>query len=661
MSDHSARPTRWRVLVPPALLLAIFSAQIWVHITRTTATSDEPVHILAGYRYWQCGDFAINPEHPPLLKFLATLPLRSRQLLEPDWPCGSRASQKVEVAFAGAQLLARNGMDGILIPTRLAAASLSLLLAVLVYLLATEMFGRMVALVALAILVCEPTLIGHGSLVTTDMALTTTMLLAVSAFYYYGQRRGPARLLASGVAVGVMLAAKHSAIVMLPVLFVLMLADEVLARRGTPDAPRRAGYGVVRVGLAYCAVLLVALGILWGAYGFRYYALPGATHDTLALADLFGADRPEGAQSSSEKLIRLVHRARVFPESYTFGLADIVASGQRPMYLLGAVYPTGRWFYFPVAFTIKSSIAVLLLLPLALLTRTLYRTHPRQMLFLLLPSLAYFGVSLTAGLNIGVRHLLPVYPLFIIVAAAGACWWSRRHRWCLYGLVTLLAFHAVTALRTAPSYLGFANDLWGGTRNTYRLLSDSNADWGQNLKLVEAYVKEHDIHDCWIAAIGMADLVRPNTSCRRLPAYNWAATEQLVGLVPPVIEGTVFISGWELPPWGGREYAALAATEPVDVIGGSIPVFRGRFEVPLATALSYAARADQQLGWQRYAEALQDARTAVELGPNDPRTHWELAFTAARNGLMEEARQQVAAAKRLAHDGPAYFLSKVDG
>src|SRR5207247_1426190 len=133
-----------------------------------SATSDEPVHILAGYRYWECGDFVINPEHPPLLKFLATAPLRARRLVEPDWPCGSRAPSKVEVAYGGAELVARNGMEQILIPTRLAAATMSVLLALLVCGVAWEMFGRAEALVALAILSFEPTVIAHGSLVTTD-------------------------------------------------------------------------------------------------------------------------------------------------------------------------------------------------------------------------------------------------------------------------------------------------------------------------------------------------------------------------------------------------------------------------------------------------------------------------------------------------------------
>jgi hypothetical protein len=682
-------------LVSFALLLGIFVVQLWVHATRTSATFDEPVHVLAGYRYWECGDFTINPEHPPLLKLLAAAPLRWQRIVESAWPCGTRTASKVEVAYASARFVADNGMDRILIPARIAAASMSVLLAVLVFVLAWEMFDASAALLAVAILVFEPTVIAHGSLVTTDMALAATMLLAVYALYRYGQRPTVFRLLATGLAVGLMLAVKHSGILMLPILFLLMLVDCLLVRRQPPPHPllgkegecvqssppyeggagggstrwlrhrssktHHLVRGVLRIGLAFVVVLLVALGILWSSYGLRYYALPGAARETLSIPELLTSGGSDVRQSVPAQLIELVHRARIFPEAYSFGLADIVATNVRPTFLLGTVYPSGRWFYFPVAFAIKSSIALLILLPLSILTRELYRTHPRELRFLLLPSLAYFAISLTSSLNIGVRHLLPVYPFFSVVAAAGACRWSRRRRGWLYGLAALLVFHAGTALRTAPNDIAFANDLWGGTRNSYRLLNDSNTDWGQNLKLVAAYVETQGIHDCWFAAAGMADLVRPYNRCRALPAYNWMATERLVELVPPVIEGTVFISAWELPPWGGQEYASMAETPPIDVIGGSILVFRGRFEVPLAAALSYAGRSDQLLGWSRYAESLQDARQAVELGPNDPRTHWALAGACARNGLAGESRQEVEAAKRLAYAGPVYFASKVGG
>ncbi len=120
------------------LLFGLFAFQLWYHATRTSVTIDEPVHILAGHRHWQCGDFGINPEHPPLLKLLATAPLNSRNLIEPNWDCGSKMTSKFDSFSFGNSFLVNNGVDDVVIPTRLAAAVMSLLLAVLVFLAAWE-------------------------------------------------------------------------------------------------------------------------------------------------------------------------------------------------------------------------------------------------------------------------------------------------------------------------------------------------------------------------------------------------------------------------------------------------------------------------------------------------------------------------------------------
>src|SRR5215203_542869 len=213
------------------VIYALFAFQLCYHAVRTSATTDEPAHILAGHRYWQCGDFGINAEHPPLLKLLAAAPLIGRRLAEPHWACGSRPTPKPEMFSAGGVFLAGNGVDSVLIPSRLAAALMSLLLAMLVFFTAQEMFGRPEALTALVLLAFEPNLIAHGSLVTTDMALTTTSFAAVFALYGYVRNPTRTRFFTVGLMFGLMLAAKHSAVIFVPVFFALFIADGVLFRQ----------------------------------------------------------------------------------------------------------------------------------------------------------------------------------------------------------------------------------------------------------------------------------------------------------------------------------------------------------------------------------------------------------------------------------------------
>lgn len=636
-------------------LFGLYGFQLWYQATRASVTNDEPFHIIAGHRYWQCGDYGINPEHPPLLKLLAASPLISQTFIEPAVPCGSKITPKLEGFYTGALFLSKNGIDRILIPARLAASLMSLLLALLVFLAAREMFGKPEAFIALALLVFEPNLIAHGALVTTDMALTATMFGAIYALYRYCKKRSAARLLVAGLAVGAMLASKHSGILMLPVFFLLLIADFWLARRNKTESDLRLSRGIFRITSVYAAIVLIGLIALWATYDFRYYALPNATADTVSVVDLFKtSSQPEVAETRLGKTVEIIRRARILPESYVYGLADIIAWGEHKPLLLGKIYPNGQWFYFPVAFTIKTSVALLLLLPLGLLTIQLYRRHPREMLFLLLPSLVFFAISLTWSINIGVRHILPVYPFFISIAAAGAGALASKYRAFFYILIALLLFHAFTAWRTAPNYIAFGNDFWGGTNNTYNLLDNSNVDWGQNLKIVEQYLQKENIHDCWLASPGMGELVRSYQICHLMPAPGWTAAEQIIEPLPPVIEGTVFLSSAVLPP-SSEVFETIAKTKPVTILGGSVLVYQGRFEIPLASALSYIGRGNQYIRFKRFDEAIADGRKAIELAPDDPRTHLYMGNALAAAGENDEARREFEQTLILAQSNPDLY------
>ena len=644
---------KWIKFLFPALvvlLFGLFTFQLWFHATRTSATIDESPHIFAGYRYWQCGDFGVNVEHPPLLKLLAAIPLISKDVIQPSWECGTKITSSDESYSAGNLFLARNNPDKIVIPARLSAALMSLFLALMVFLAAREMFGNWEAVVALALLAFEPNIIAHGSLVTTDMAVAATMFAAVYAFYRYRKHPTWIRFLVVGLATGATLAAKHSGILILPVLFLLFVADVFLSRRMEIETGVRRRF--LRRIAAFAGIFFIAIAVLWAFYGFRYDAVPNDSQPPILVASIFDGAPPEILNSPVVKTMRTV--ARIFPESYAAGLFYIMRGGNRPMFLLGEIYPTARWFYFPVAFSIKTSVALLVLIALSLLTVRLYRTRPREMLFLLLSAFLFFAVSLTSGLNIGIRHILPVYPFFIVVTAAGICYWSRKYGFVRYFLIALLIFHAVAAFRTAPNYLAFANDFWGGTNNTYRLLSDSNVEWGQNYKLVREYVARENIGDCRIAAFGAGELVRAYQPCGLMPNdYGWNFSEQIVEPVPPVVEGTFFVSVASFPPLVGDEYEPILKTAPIAIIGGSIFVYQGRFEVPLVAALSYAGRAEQLIELNRFDEAVADANKAVELAPNDPRPHLVLATAFSRSNQTDEARRELETSVKLAEANPS--------
>ena len=634
------------------LLFAAFIFQLWFHAVRTSVTIDEPVHILAGHRHWQCRDYGINPEHPPLLKLLAAAPLNFSSLIEPNWDCGSKMTSKFDSFSFGNSFLVDNWVDRVVIQTRLAAAVMSLLLALLVFFAASEMFGRWQGLTALALLAFEPNLIAHGSIVTTDMALSTTAFAAVYGLYRFRCRRTASRFLLTGMAFGLLLAAKHSAVVFVPILLLLMFADTIIYRQ----LELRLSKQILRSVAEFSGMFLIGLGILWAFYGFRYRSIPNVNAETISIGGYIRENgRPEMVQSFPAKITEAIGRTRAFPESYVLGIADVIAWGSRNSWIFGRNYATGQWWYFPLAFIVKSSIALLLLLPVGLLFPLFYPAKRREIMFLLIPALGFFAVALTSKFTTGVRHVLPIYGLLIVVAAAGAVWLCGKFPVFRYILIGMLVFHAFAAFRTAPNYLAFANDFWGGSNNTYRIFRDSNVDTGQSIKLVNEYLVREKITDCWMAAFVHPELIGAIQPCHVLPSgLRVLLSRNVTEPIPQVIEGTVILSVNELPPRGADEYVPIAQSAPLVFIGGNVFVYRGRFEIPLASAISHSHRAGQLLRLNRVDEAIHEGQTAIDLAPGDPRTHLSLALALVRNGQADEARLQLRKTIELAEPHPVF-------
>ncbi|MGB5015482.1 MAG: glycosyltransferase family 39 protein [Pyrinomonadaceae bacterium] len=637
--EQTQRPGRLLFSAAVVLLFGVLAFQLWFHTVRTSATFDEPIHTLAGHQYWYCGDLGINPEHPPMLKLLAAFSMNFRSsVVESKAECGTRLVPKPEADGFGGTFLTDNGVDSIMIPARLSAALLSMMLAVLVFLATREMFGKWEGLTALAILAFEPNLIAHGALVTTDMALTATAFAAAFALYRYSKDPTWLRFIVVGLAFGLMLAAKHSAVVFVAIFFGVFIVDAAIYRRSESTLPK---VMLLRVA-AFTGVFLISLIVLWSFYGFRYYALPNATENLVSVDEYIKNNgRPEMTESLPAKLVTTANKLRVFPESYILGLADIVATGSRNVSIFDKDYPTGQWFYFPVAFVVKSSIALLLLLPPGFVLVFFEKENRRTMLYILVPPLVFFALSLTSKLNIGVRHILPVYAFFIVVAAAGAVWLCGRIRVFRYVLAGLLLFHIFTAVRTAPNYIAFANDFFGGPNSSYRVFRDSSTEWGQNYKLIDEYIASEKVADCWFAGIGNIEVMRVSQPCRIMPdRVLRGMSSQINEIVPPVVEGTVLVSVNNLPPKGGAEYSVFVNTEPVAQIGGTIFVYRGRFEMPVASALSRVIRSSQFLRLKRFDDAIAEGRAAVETAPDDARTHLGLALALLGADKTDEARSE---------------------
>jgi hypothetical protein len=645
MSLSSGRPPKWAVYVA-ILLLAWLALELCLAGRRQSATYDEANHIFAGYRYWMCSDFASNFETPPLVKLVSTFPLIFQRVSVPVALCGSTHSTISDLndLIDGNAFLYSNDADSILFRTRLFASLFTIVLAALLFESAYVMFGVGPALIALTIFAFEPNILAHGFLVTTDMGLACCLYAAVYAFYLYLERGTKSRLVMAGIMAGAALTAKHSGLIVFPMLLTLALAELLDGKMPTSAGRSWTTNRFVSTAGAVVFVALIAYVTLWAFYGFRFAAQPHATEMSYV---------PHSGDNSVVKLLTNLFlgslRAHLLPEAYLFGFKHVIAISSRggfsPIFVLGKTYPTGKWFYFPAVLLIKSTLGFLFLLLLA--TLALIHApgkHRRALSMLTIPPLLFLILCLPARLNIGIRHVLPVYPFFIVFASAGA-WELCKYRGGKYIVGSLIVLHAVSSLVSFPNYIPYSNEIFGGSTRTYQVLSDSNVDWGQSIKSIKNYVRKNDVKDCWVAYFLSAPPDYYQIGCRFLPAA-YASHDDMSG---PDVEGTLLIGTSELlGPEELNPYAQFRYAAPVANIDGTVLVFRGRFHLPLAFALAQINRARVFSEDGHAAEAVDAARKAVGLAPDFFLSHAELARSLMAANRLEDARREFLSALSLA-------------
>lgn len=630
------------------LLLLILCLQLFLSIRQQTQTWDEADHIFAGYISLKTGDFGLNPEHPPLVKMLATVPLQTMPLKVPEL---QSRDFKQEAFLSGKDFLYGNDADAILLRVRLTAAIFTLLCAIFVFLGTREMLGTPAAFVALVLLVFDPNLLAHGAYVTTDLGASCMMFAAVYAFYRYVKVPKWQRLSLVGLAVGIALAVKHSAVLLFPILLILAVIELLRGRFADKNNNAAPSFGkqTLRFIFALAGITAISLVILWAFYGFRYQARPAGLELNPTFAEFTAPLTPVQAW-----LINTPARFHLLPESYLYGMADIFMTSYNS-YVLGKVYPHSVWFYFPVVFAVKSTVGFLLLFLLtlaAIVTKRL--NYWREILFLIIPPLVYFLVAMSSGTNIGVRHLLPVY-VFLFALAGGAAWAfvSYSRKWS-YAVAALLLLHVVSSLSVMPRYIPYSNELWGGSKNTWKYLSDSNIDWAQQLRETKQYLDARGIKDCRFVYFGqgVADPNYYGIPCQPLPTADSLWLNEKIQ-TPPTIDGTILISaanltGFEFGPGKLNPYEQFKSIEPKDRIGNEIFVFEGHFEIPLASALGRTQNAQELLADGQMEAALSEAQAAAELAPESASVRTTLGNVLAKMEKPEEARAQYEQALQLA-------------
>jgi hypothetical protein len=491
---------RWSVLSERVVLwsgLGLFAALAIFGMTQEGSTFDECAHLPAGYTYLVTGDYRLNPEHPPLAKLLAALPLRVLPKLGfstawPEWQAGDQWGVGRRFLYID------NDADQLLFWGRLPIVLLTCLLGWFIHRWSREVLGPTGAALALLMFALTPDFLAHGALVTTDAPIATFLFMSCYFSWRCLTRLTLIDLLASGLTFGAALATKFSALLLVPVFVGMLLVRAISARtlvvQPMPWArPRELTTRWQRslVLAAACAVAgLTAIVVVWSAYGFH------------AAASVIPVAHPAAASVSAAP-VTLAQKLGLLPEAYLTGLLDAIGQSQaRPSFLLGRRANFGFSYYFVISFLVKTPLPMLvLILAGSILAVARAWSGARVYLALLVPPLAYGAAALVAHLNIGHRHLLPIYP-FLIMLAAGAAATLLQHTWTRWVALGLYAWLAIGTWSIAPSYLAYFNELGGGPRGGMQILVDSNLDWGQDLPGLKRWMSAQGVRRIYLSYFG---------------------------------------------------------------------------------------------------------------------------------------------------------------
>jgi len=559
--------TRWRTWLSKyrtflvAGLLAVFFLQVVLSMQRMSVTVDEFAHLPSGYAYWDTGDFAMYRRNPPLIKMWAALPL-FRSSLDKSFT-GYRNLWSAGYAF----MFDNEAMYHTLyVRCRVMIALLGVGLGYLVFRWSRELFGVAGGLLSLAVYAFSPNVIGHAGVVTTDLGAAAMYTLACYTLYKLDEKWSAGRLAFAGIVFGLAMITKFSCLALVPLAPVLLVLG-VLSKRRDPDRPtgtwrRELGRGAITLGvLAVSCLIFINAG-----YGFSgsFKTWASFEHEAEPLRSL--------ASSCLGQL------PAPFPEHFLGGLAEQREASVMPafQYLFGEVSQTGWWYYYLGAFLLKVPLPVFALLLLAAYAG-ITRCDRRAAIFVVVPAVYFFIVfSLGTRVNVGLRYMLPVFPLLFVAFGAIVRDTPRTalNRPVVRGLVgTLVVWLAIESAVAFPHYIAYFNEFAGGHGERY--LVDSNCDWSQDHITLRRFMQRNGIERVHLATFGRVDAKVYDVRYETL-----RPEEPVTGDV--VISVSLLAGHPYWTPDNGRTaikvpadgYAWLRAYTPVRRIGGSLYYFR---------------------------------------------------------------------------------------
>ena len=408
-----------------------------------------------------------------------------------------------------------------------------------------------------------PLALAHAGLATNDTLVTGTLTLAFFTWALWLELPTRRRAIAVGAAAALAFLSKFTAI---PFFGAVVLVSSLIWLMHTEPDGRRARLRT----LVGSAALAAAIGflVLWAGYQFSFAPIANPNKSHPSIDQIVGVHG--GAHDLVYRLIELPVPAPEFPQGLR-ELADHVRSGHWS-YLLGETFNHGRWSFFPIGILVKTPIAFLVLATfgLAVLAARCKRKPDPVVCLPLLGVVAMVAVTLPATINIGMRHILPIFPLLAIAIGAGIAFLWQRRQATSAGLAVAFALFAwltIASVRAHPDYLAYFNECCD--QNPDAWLVDSDLDWGQDLDRLAATLKRKGVEQVDLAYFGSADV-----SQHGLPhTMKLQPGERVRGWI--AVSEFRFVMGSEHAEHSApfSEFEWLGAFQPFERVGRSIRLY----------------------------------------------------------------------------------------
>ena len=549
------------------IILSLHFIMAFTSLTRKSLVFDEPAHIVGGLNCWKNNDYSMTPDNGLLPQKIIAFPLLFLKAEVPppesrEWNDNAPEQIQKKLLFGDFKETGR-----ILFSARTAILCISVLTGLAVFFISRSIFGTAGGFVSLILYSFCPSILAHSRFATSDLVATSTFLMSVWAFWRLLHKINIPNVLLSSISLAFLCLSKMSFFIIIPAclaLILLKMAEKTPVMICSKWKRRELDTQSAQLKTFICLIvvnILLVTAIIWAFYGFRY-----EMHPKVSLVNKASIERNWNnlivKTGTVGKIANFAREKQILPEAFIYGFLSVYQySKHRYSFMNGELSETGWWTFFPYAFLTKTPVPFFIILILAIFAIRRKPSHAERnevensngslfgkfhdILPYLVFIIIYFLFAVVSKINIGHRHILPIYPpLFIICGGISYLFASNATdiiRKLRLPAILLVAWFCLDSLSAWPDYLSYFNRLAGGPENGYKHLVDSSLDWGQDLSNVNPTLEKHkelNSKNLYISYFGVDIPERFSIQAKILPGYHLFDRKSVFRLE----EGTYIIS-----------------------------------------------------------------------------------------------------------------------